>query len=382
MGPLTGVRVIEMAGIGPGPFCAMMLADMGAEVLRVERKPVPGAAPDPVFNPGRAGVLNRGRRSVALDLKAPGAVDAVLALVEKADALLEGFRPGVMERLGLGPEVCEGRNPRLVYGRMTGWGQQGPLAHAAGHDIDYIALSGALHAIGEGGRAPVAPLNLVGDFGGGGMLLAFGVVCALLEARTSGRGQVVDAAMCDGAATLMAMIYGFRGMGKWSDARGSNLLDGGAPFYGTYRCADGGYLAVGPIEPPFYAELLRRCGVDDPDLADPSDPAGWPRQREKWAAVFATRTREQWCSLLEGSDACAVPILGLEEAPDHPHNRARGTFVEVEGVLQPAPSPRFSRTPGAIQGPPPLAGEHTEAALTDWGLTGDTIDALRDAGAI
>ncbi|HSH68292.1 MAG TPA: CaiB/BaiF CoA-transferase family protein [Deferrisomatales bacterium] len=385
MGPLTGVRVIEMAGIGPGPFCAMMLADMGAEVLRVERKPAPGvdAAPlHPVFNPGRAGVLHRGRRSVALDLKAPGAVDAVLRLVEGADALIEGFRPGVMERLGLGPEVCEQRNPRLVFGRMTGWGQHGPLAHAAGHDIDYIAISGALHAIGEAGRAPVPPLNLVGDFGGGGMLLAFGVVCALLEARTSGRGQVVDAAMCDGAAILMAMLYGFRGMGQWSDTRGSNLLDGGAPFYGTYRCADGGYLAVGPIEPQFYAELLRRCGVDDPDLIDPSDPAGWPRQREKLSAVFATRSRDEWCERLEGSDACVVPVLGLADAPDHPHNRARGTFGELEGVVQPAPAPRFSRTPGEIQSPPPLTGEHTEAALGDWGLSAGEIGSLKDHGAI
>ncbi len=385
MGPLAGVKVVEMAGLGPGPFCAMMLADMGAEVLRVERKPAPGADAvplHPVYNPGRAGVLHRGRRSVALDLKAPGAVDAILRLVEGADALIEGFRPGVMERLGLGPEVCEGRNPRLVYGRITGWGQHGPLAHAAGHDIDYIAISGALHAIGEAGRAPVPPLNLVGDFGGGGMLLAFGVVCALFEARSSGLGQVVDAAMCDGAATLMAMIYGFRGMGQWSDTRGNNLLDGAAPFYGTYRCADGGYLAVGSIEPQFYAELLRRCGVEDPDLADPTDPAGWPRQKEKWAAVFATRTRDEWCAILEGSDACVAPVLGLAEAPDHPHNRARGTFVELEGVVQPAPSPRFSRTPGEIQGPPPLTGEHTEAALGDWGLTAGEIGALKDGGAI
>ena len=385
MGPLTGVRVVEMAGIGPGPFCAMMLSDMGAEVLRVERKPSPGAAdapPDPVFNPGRGGVLNRGRRSVALDLKRPGAVDTVLHLVEGADCLLEGFRPGVMERLGLGPDDCLPRNPRLVYGRMTGWGQHGPLAQAAGHDINYIALSGALHAIGEAGHAPVPPLNLVGDFGGGGMLLAFGVVCALLESRGSGRGQVVDAAMCDGTATLMAMIYGFRGMGQWSDSRGANLLDGAAPFYGTYRCADDGYLAVGPIEPQFYAELLERCGVEDADLADPSDPENWPRQREKLATVFATRTRDEWCGLLEGSDACVVPILGLEEAPQHPHNRARGTFVEREGVVQPAPAPRFSRTPGEIQGPPPLPGEHTEEALADWGLTPEEITGLREVGAI
>ena len=287
-----------------------------------------------------------------------------------------------MERLGLGPEVCERRNPRLVYGRMTGWGQHGPLAHAAGHDINYIAISGALNAIGEAGQAPVPPLNLVGDFGGGGMLLAFGVVCALLEARGSGRGQVVDAAMCDGAATLMAMIYGFRGLGQWSDTRGSNLLDGSAPFYGTYRCADGGYLGVGSIEPQFYAELLRRCGVEDPDLADPSDPDGWPQQRERLAQVFATRSRDEWCTVLEGSDACVAPVLGLEEAPHHPHNLARNTFVEREGVVQPAPAPRFSRTPGEIQGPPPLTGEHTEAALADWGLSAGEIGALKDCGAI
>lgn len=385
MGPLTGVRVVEMAGIGPGPFCAMMLADMGAEVLRVERKPPPGAenAPlDPVFNPGRTGVLHRGRRSVALDLKAPGGVETVLRLVEKADALVEGYRPGVMERLGLGPDVCERHNPRLVYGRMTGWGQTGPLAHAAGHDINYIAISGALHAIGEAGRAPVPPLNLVGDFGGGGMLLAFGLVCALLEARSSGLGQVVDAAMCDGAATLMAMIYGFRGLDQWSDSRGSNLLDGAAPFYGTYRCADGGYLAVGPIEPQFYRELLRRCEIQDPALADPTEAAGWPLQKEKLTALFATRSRDEWCALLEGTDACVAPVLGLGEAPVHPHNQARETFVECAGVVQPAPAPRFSRTPGQIQSPPPLTGEHTEAALADWGLSATDLCALRENGAI
>jgi alpha-methylacyl-CoA racemase len=385
MGPLTGVRVVEMAGIGPGPFCAMMLSDMGAEVLRVERRPVEGAAAaplDPIYNPGRAGVLNRGRRSVGLDLKKPGAVEAVLRLIGRADALIEGFRPGVMERLGLGPDVCEQSNPRLVYGRMSGWGQHGPLARAAGHDINYISLSGALHAIGPRDSGPVPPLNLVGDFGGGGMFLAFGIVCALLEARTSGRGQVVDAAMCDGAATLMNMIYGFRALGQWSEARGSNLLDGGAPFYGAYRCADGRYLSIGPLEPQFYAELLRRCGVDDPELADASDPSRWPRLRERMHEVFATRSRDEWCRVLEGSDACYAPVLDLEEAPRHPHNLARGVFTEEAGVVQANPAPRFSRTPGAIQGPPPLPGEHTETALADWGFSTDNLSVLRSSGAI
>jgi alpha-methylacyl-CoA racemase len=377
MGPLEGIRIVEMGGIGPGPFAAMMLADMGAEVLRIDR---PGTAP--LFGDPRFDVLHRGRRSVVLDLKQPAATEAVLRLVERADALLEGFRPGVMESLGLGPEPCLARNPRLIYGRVTGWGQRGPLATAAGHDIDYIAISGALHAIGPRDGGPVPPLNLVGDFGGGGMLLAFGVVCALLEGRHSGTGQVVDAAMVDGAAVQMALFSGFLASGLWLDERGRNLVDGGAHFYGCYETGDGKWLAVGAIEPRFYFHLLERLGIDDPDFSAQLDRERWPELREKMAAVFRTRTRDEWCELLEGSDACAAPVLSLAEAPSHRHNRDRRTFVEVAGVTQPAPAPRFSRTPGEIQSPPPEPGEHTESALGDWGFDGREIEALRAAGAI
>lgn len=380
MGPLEGIRVVELAGIGPGPFCAMMLADMGAEVLRVDRAGA-GAKPDPIGNPGRCGITNRGRRSVAVDLKRPQGVEAVLRLVQGADALVEGFRPGVMERLGLGPEVCLARNPRLVFGRMTGWGQTGPLAPVAGHDINYIALTGALHAVGEPGRGPVPPLNLVGDFGGGGMLLAFGIACALLEARTSGQGQVVDAAMTEGTAALMAMVYGFKAMGEWRNQRGANIIDGGAHFYGTYECADGKWVAVGAIEPQFYALLLERAGAADPALRT-QDPAAWPDLRPRLAALFRTRTRTQWCELLEGTDACFAPVLDLDEAPAHPHNRAREAFVEVDGVVQPAPAPRLSRTPPELQGPPPYPGEHTEVALADWGFGAGEIEGLLACGAV
>ncbi len=380
MGPLQGVKVVEFASIGPGPFCAMMLSDMGAEVIRIDRGParVP-AAPD-LFNPGRFGILDRGRRSVGLDLKRPEAVEVALRIVQGCDALVEGMRPGVMERLGLGPGVCLERNPRLVYGRMTGWGQEGPLAASAGHDIDYIALTGALHAIGAAGAGPVPPLNLVGDFGGGGMMLALGVVCGLLEARSSGRGQVVDAAMTDGAALLMAMIYGMKAMGRWSNERGTNLLDGGAPFYGTYECADGKYVAVGAIESKFYRKLLSLCGVDDPVLLSRDDPEAWPALRIKLGEIFQTKSRDEWCALLEGTDACLAPVLDLDEAPGHPHNRARRTFVECEGVLQPAPAPRFSRTAAAIQGPPSIPGEDTGAVLTECGFEREEIRNLVESG--
>ncbi len=379
-GPLAGLKLVEFAGIGPGPFAAMLFADMGAEVVRVERRGA-GRRPLSLLNAGPFDVLNRGRRALAVDLKRPAGMQVALRLLEQADALIEGFRPGVMERLGLGPDLCLARNPRLVYGRMTGWGQSGPLAHAAGHDLNYIALSGALHAIGSP-EQPLPPLNLVGDFGGGALLLAWGMLAALWEARTSGRGQVVDAAMSDGAALLMAMFYGFQSGGLWSNERGGNLLDGGAPFYATYACADGKFLAVGPIEPHFYRIFLERAGIDDPALAGQYDLSAWPAQRARLAAILRTRARDEWCALLEGSDACVSPVLDLDEAPLHPHNQARHTFVLVDDVLQPAPAPRLSRTPAAIGSPPPLPGQDTRAVLADWGWTAAEIDELLAAGAV
>ncbi len=376
-GPLAGLKVIEMVGLGPAPFCAMLLADHGAEVIRIDRPGAVGA----LGLPPKYDVAARGRRSLAIDLRKPGAVDAVLELVERADVLFEGFRPGVMERLGLGPEVCLARRPALVYGRMTGWGQTGPLAHAAGHDIDYVALSGALHAIGRPGEAPVPPLNYVGDYGGGAMLLAFGVLAALHEARTSGRGQVVDAAMTDGAALLSALFYGLKAAGAWRNERGVNLLDGGAHFYATYRCADGKYVAVGAIEPAFHAELLARLGLDAAEFRQ-LDATRWPQQKARLAEVFATRTRDEWCALLEGSDACFAPVLDWDEAPAHPHNRARGTFVEIDGVVQPAPAPRFERTPAATPTPPVPPGHDGDAVLRDWGVAPEAIERLHASGAL
>lgn len=375
MGPLKGIKIIEIAGIGPGPFCAMMLADMGAEIIRIDRKDAAGSG-------SKADILNRGRRSIALDLKAPEGTEAVLKLIEQADALIEGFRPGVMERLGLGPEVCQRLNPKLVYGRMTGWGQYGPLAHSAGHDINYIALTGALHSVGQHGGPPVPPLNLVGDFGGGGMMLAFGLVCGLLEARSSGQGQVVDAAMTDGSAALMAMMYGFKAKGMWTNERGGNLFDGGAHFYDSYECADGKWVAIGPFEPKFYSLLLKLCGLDDLAFEDQRNPEKWPELKTKLAAIFKTKSRYQWCAIMDGTDACLTPILDLDEAPLHPHNQARKTFVELDGVIQPAPTPRFSRTIPEIQGPPPVAGEHTEAILKQWDFAVDEITRLKECGAI
>ncbi len=375
MGPLDGVRVIEIAGIGPGPFCAMMLSDMGADVIRIDRKSVAGQGT-------KHNVLNRGRRSIAIDLKKPAGVEAILKMVEKTDVLMEGFRPGVMERLGLGPEPCQERNPRLVYGRMTGWGQDGPMALAAGHDINYIALTGALHSIGRPGQNPVPPLNLVGDFGGGGMLLAFGIVCALLEAKQSGEGQVVDAAMTDGSAALMAAIYGLKSMGVWNDKKGTNLLDSGSHFYDTYECADGKWISLGSIEPKFYALLREKADLDGDLFEDQMNRDTWPAKKEKLAEIVQEKTRQEWCDLMEGSDVCFAPVLDLEEAPAHPHNQARQTFVELDGVQQPNAAPRFSRTPGGIQGPPPVAGEHSEEALADWGLSAAEIQDLKEAEAI
>ena len=380
MGPLEGVKVIEIAGIGPGPFAAMMLADQGADVLRIDRaQNVPEQLPDQP----PADVLNRGRRSVGVDLKNPEGVACVLELVAGADVLLEGFRPGVMERLGLGPKVCLARNPRLVYGRMTGFGQSGPMSQAAGHDINYIALAGALDPIGRVGEPPLAPLNLVGDFGGGGMLLAFGVLAALVERQRSDQGQVVDAAMVDGAAVLMTMMHGMRHAGFWNDERGTNLLDSGAHFYEVYETADGRYVSLGSIEPQFYAELLRLSGLEaEKDLPRQMDRNQWPAMKERLRELFKTKTRAEWCDIMEGSDVCFAPVLGMGEASEHPHNVERGTFIDVAGVTQPAPGPRFARTPAAIQRPPAHPGQHPDTALAEWGLDADRIAALRDAKAI
>ncbi len=380
-GPLAGYRIVEIAGIGPGPFAAMMLADMGAEVVRVDRAgSVRGPLPDtPHFD-----VLMRGRRNVALDLKHADGVEALLTLVESADALIEGFRPGVMERLGIGPDVCLARNPKLVFGRMTGWGQEGPYAQAAGHDINYISLAGALAHYGRAGEAPVPPLNMVGDFGGGGMFLAYGIVCALLESQRSGQGQVVDTAMVDGAAVLMSMFWAFKSTGMHNEnARGTNLLDTGAHFYDVYRCADGEYISVGSIEPQFYAELLRLTGLDgDEEFAKQMDRAEWPKLKSRLSEVFAGKTRAEWCELMEATDVCFAPVLTMSDAAAHPHNVERNTFVDFAGLTQPAPAPRFSRTSPELEQPPAYPGEHTRAVLSDWGVAADRIDAWLESGAV
>ncbi len=380
-GPLSGYRIIELAGIGPGPFAAMMLADMGAEVVRVERaNAVRGPAPDtPHFD-----VLLRGRRNIAIDLKQPDGVATLLDLVTSADGLIEGFRPGVMERLGIGPEACLQRNPRLVFGRMTGWGQSGVLADAAGHDINYISLAGALAHFGRQGQAPVPPLNMVGDFGGGGMLLAFGVVCALLEAQRSGNGQVVDAAMVDGAAVLMSMFWSFRSIGLFDESqRGTNLLDTGAHFYDVYECSDGRYVSIGSIEPQFYAELMRLTGLEgDPEFARQMDKSAWPHLKQRLTEVFATKTCDEWCELMEATDVCFAPVLTMTEAAQHPHNVERGTFVDVAGTVQPAPAPRFSRTAAEIAMAPAHPGQHSVEILRDWGIDAARIDALIASGAV
>ncbi|NWH07831.1 MAG: CoA transferase [Alphaproteobacteria bacterium] len=374
MGPLKGLKVIEFAGIGPGPFACMLLSDMGADVVRIDRKGARGGS--------KFDITSRGRRSVALDLKNPKAIAAVLKMAAGADAIIEGFRPGVMERLGLGPDAMLARNPKLVYGRMTGWGQTGPLAQAAGHDINYIALTGALHAIGRKGEKPVPPLNLVGDFGGGALYLVVGVLAALIEARQSGKGQVVDCAMTDGAASLLAMFFGFKAAGMWEDQRGSNMLDGGAHFYDTYETKDGKYVAIGSIEPQFYALLLEKSGLSDPGFSAQMDRAQWPALKEKLAAAIKTKTRDEWDAIMEGSDVCYAPVLSLSEAPHHRHNEARQTYVTRDGIVQPAPAPRFSRTASTIQGPAPMAGEHTESALADFGFSAADVAELKSEGAI
>ncbi|WP_426174437.1 CaiB/BaiF CoA transferase family protein [Massilia sp. TWR1-2-2] len=381
-GPLAGIRVVEMVGLGPCPFAAMMLADMGAEVIRIDRKAPPGADnPFPMLGT-KYDVMARGRRSLALDLKLPAAKEVVLRLLDQADVVLEGFRPGVMERLGFGPDVCHARNPKLVYGRVTGWGQHGPLAQAAGHDLNYIALTGMLHAMGRADTPPAPPLNLVGDFGGGAMMLAFGVVCAVLEARTSGNGQVVDAAMTDGAALLGAMMYGFRAFGAWNDQRASNLLDGGAPFYDTYACLDGKFISIGSIEPQFYALLLKLTGASDPAFSAQMDATSWPQMKQRFTALFATRGRGDWCALLEGTDVCFAPVLDMAEAPAHPHNVARGTFIDIDGVTQPAPAPRFSRTAPAVGAAASAPGADSAAILAGWGWADADIEALKEAHVI
>ena len=377
MGPLAGLRVVELQGIGPGPFCGMMLADMGAEIIRVDRSAAVGSGAR------TADVLARGRKSIAVDLKNPQGVETVLKLVETADVLLEGFRPGVTERLGLGPDVCLERNPKLVYGRMTGWGQTGTMAHAAGHDINYISLSGVLHAIGEAGSRPTPPLNLVGDFGGGGMLLAFGIVAALYERGVSGKGQVIDAAMTDGSALLANSIFGLMGQGVWNHNRGSNLLDGGAHFYGTYETKDGRFVSIGSIEPQFYALLLEKTGLDqDPDLAKQMSRDDWPKLREKLAAVLATKTRDEWDEIMLGTDICYAPILNFDEAVAHPHNQARNTFVASADIVQAAPAPRFSRTEPELPEPPVAPGEHSEEVLASMGLDAAAIAELKASGAV
>jgi alpha-methylacyl-CoA racemase len=381
-GPLTGLRVLEIAGRGPGPFAGMLLADMGAEVLRVDR-PDPPARPQ--ASDHRLELYNRGRRSVIVDLKHEHGAEVVLRLVEQADAIYEAYRPGVAERLGIGPDACLTRNPRIVYGRATGWGQTGPLARTAGHDINYIALAGALDPIGYAGGPPTIPLNLIGDYAGGGMMLAFGIVCALLEARGSGRGQVVDAAMIDGASLLMTLFHGRRLMGTWNDERGTNYVDSGAPFYNVYETKDHRYVAIGAIEPKFQQELFAAIGVDLDGITLPVsvvDRTDWSELRRRLAVVFATRTRDEWNALLAEVDGCYSPVLGLGEVADHPHHRARNGFPHLDGIRQPAPAPRFGRTPPALRNGPPAPGEHTHEALADWGFSDEEVHTLHLEGAI
>jgi alpha-methylacyl-CoA racemase len=381
MGPLEGVRIVEFAGIGPGPFAGMMLADMGAEILRIDRKAE--------HNPGAAGrgdpqkdIPSRGRKSITLDLKKPGATETALRLIDGADGLIEGFRPGVMERLGLGPDDCFSRNARLVYGRMTGWGQDGPLAKVAGHDMNYISLSGALWSIGEADRDPVPPLNLLGDFGAGGMMLAYGMVCALLKAQRTGTGDVVDAAICDGTAALMAPIYAQLAKDTWVNERQANRLDGAAPYYRVYKCSDGKWVSLAPLEPQFFEIFLKVLELPAEDFTERLDPANWPAHNALFADIFLTKSRDEWCELMEGTDICFSPILDLEESPDHAHNKAREVFVDAWGVTQPAPAPRFVNSPVEMPGPPPAPGEHRDSALQGWGFDDDEVAELIKTGVM
>lgn len=379
MGPLKGVRIVELGGIGPGPFAAMLLSDLGADVLRIDRI---HASDSGIDMPEKYNLLHRGRRSVAMDLKRPESVAAVLKLISQADAVIEGFRPGVAERLGLGPDQCRAVNPKVVYGRMTGWGQDGPLAQAPGHDLNYIALTGALHSIGVQNGPPVPPLNLTGDFGGGSLYLALGLLSALLESRTSGLGQVVDAAMVDGNASLMTLIYGMRAAGVWADERGTNRLDSGAPWYSVYETQDGQYVALASNEPRFYRNTVRLMGLSAEDLPDQHDQSQWPHVKTIFSEIFKSRTRDDWCQIMDGEEVCFTPVLSLAEAPQHPHLRARNTFVEFDGVIQPAPAPRFSRTQASIQRGAPRPGQHTDEALADWGFSAEELGRLHEVGAI
>ena len=378
MGPLSGKRIVEIAGIGPGPFCAMLLADLGAEVVRVDRA---SAVPDIMPDSPSLDLLNRGRRSVGVNLKTPEGIETVLKLVQESDALIEGFRPGVAERLGIGPEECLARNPKLIYGRMTGWGQEGTYSSMAGHDINYIALSGVLGMIGREGGKPIPPVNLVGDFGGGGMLLALGICAALVETAKSEKGQIIDAAMTDGSALLSTMMHSFKAMGMWGD-RGTNLLDTGAPFYDVFECADGEFISLGSIEPQFYSELLRITEIDQSENPKQMDRAGWAEMKSKIGDAIKGKTRSEWEELMEGTDVCFAPVLSMDEAYAHPHNKERNTFIEIGGVMQPAPAPRFSRTPASVSSPPPHAGQHTEEVLAGLGLTKDEILMLREQNII
>ena len=375
MGPLKGLKIIEMAGIGPGPFCGMVLADLGVEIIRVDRASAIGTG-------SKQDAANRGKKSIAVDLKSEEGVEVVLKLVETADAIFEGFRPGVMERLGLGPDVCSERNERIVFGRMTGWGQEGPLANAAGHDINYISLTGALAAIGRPGSPPVPPLNLIGDFGGGGMLLALGLLAALLESKESKKGQVVDAAMTDGSALLMTMIYSMYSSGMWKTSMGSNLLDGGSHFYDTYECKDGKFISLGSIEPQFYALLCQIAELDESIFGKQMSRDSWPEQKEAIKKIILDKTRDEWCELMEGTDVCFAPVLDMSEAPKHPHNVERKTFIDLEWVTQPAPAPRFSRTEPEVVSSPSIVGEHTDEVLTSIGFSDEDINTLKTSGAV
>jgi alpha-methylacyl-CoA racemase len=382
MGPLEGVKIVELAGIGPAPFCAMLLADMGAEVVRIDRAANVGADTDRDGNDARFNLLLRGRRNIAVDLKNKAGQDAVLCLVDQADALIEGFRPGVMERLGLGPDICLARNKRLVYGRMTGWGQDGPIAHIAGHDINYIALSGALAAIGSTGGPPVPPLNLIGDFGGGALYLAMGVLAGILSARATGKGQVIDCSMVEGAASLMMMMYGALASGAWVEKRGHNRTDGGSHFYHVYETKDGGFISVGSIEPQFYQLLLTHTGLEGADLPAQSDRAQWPAMQERFAKIFKQKTRAEWIAIMQQTDICFAPVLTMSEAIEHEHNRQRGSFVDVDGVAQPGPAPKFLGTPTKVRSGPAYCGENTDEVLHDWGFSAAEIAALHASGAV
>jgi alpha-methylacyl-CoA racemase len=378
-GPLDGFRIVEMGGIGPAPFAGALLGDLGADVLRIDRIAKPGVEPD---LPPRFDFYNRNKRSVALDLKQPQAVAVVLDLVGKADALIEGFRPTVMERLGLGPEICHAVNPRLVYARMTGWGQEGPMSQEAGHDINYLALTGALHCLGDADRPPPPPLNLVADLGGGALYLVVGLLAAAMEARHSGRGQTIDVAMIDGVTHLMSAFQAFRQQGTWTGRRADNIVDGGAPFYGSYVTRDGKFVAVGAIEPHFYANLVKVMGIDREHLPDQNDRSAWPRMRRRFAEIFATRTRDEWAAVAAGRDACLAPVLTIDEAPEHPQMQAREVYAAFDGLRHPSPAPRFSRTPSMLRRPTPAPGQDSRQALVDWGISSDQVAALESVGAI